>query len=438
VQFVCWDAETRARHPQGGKDVFRKIALQRHAGGDFDDAAENVGGHPVFECGSGVKCQRQLRQLRDQFLVGLLIIHQFRLAVRPLHQGIPERPTREAGGMAHEVVQRHRAPRRFELQCALAVRLVGCFHADFEPLELGQVARHGVRQGERAAFEQPQCGRHRDGLGHGGNPKDGIGPQRPAAGAVGVTEHIEPRDPAVAHDQNRRAGDHAVRHFGAERIGEPLQAQRAESCRLRRAKRDAGITQKIMRFPHPVIMAGMDQESPPDNDSSSWRADQANSAPQLQHGLTHERRRRTERRHRIWWSVIYGSFNPRRRRPPRRDDEVRYHSLDWHSPHLMGVAIVILLLCVGDALLTLILLSGGAEEANPVMAPLVGGSVTVFTSLKMTITGLSVIFMVILARYRFMRVLRVELALYGVLMAYVTLIGYELWLLKVQSSVPTW
>lgn len=102
----------------------------------------------------------------------------------------------------------------------------------------------------------------------------------------------------------------------------------------------------------------------------------------------------------------------------------------------MGVAIVILLLCVGDALLTLILLSGGAEEANPVMAPLVGGSVTVFTSLKMTITGMSVIFMVILARYRFMRVLRVELALYAVLMAYVTLVGYELWLLKVQSGLP--
>jgi hypothetical protein len=180
----------------------------------------------------------------------------------------------------------------------------------------------------------------------------------------------------------------------------------------------------------------MDQESPPDNDSSGQHAEQSSSARQAQHGLTHERRRHTERRNRIWWSVLYGSFNPRRRRPPRRDDEVRYHALDWHSPHLMGVAIVILLLCVGDALLTLILLSGGAEEANPVMAPLVGGSVTVFTSLKMTITGMSVIFMVILARYRFMRVLRVELALYAVLMAYVTLVGYELWLLKVQSGLP--
>jgi hypothetical protein len=152
--------------------------------------------------------------------------------------------------------------------------------------------------------------------------------------------------------------------------------------------------------------------------------------------ITRTPRQRTERRHRIWWSVAYGSFNPRRRQPRRRDDDSRFSSLDWHSPHLMAVAICILLLCMADTFLTLILLSHGAEEANPVMAPLVGGSVTVFTSLKMTVTGASVVLMVFLARYRFMRVLRVELALYGVLLTYMTLIGYELWLLKRQVAAP--
>ena len=38
--------------------------------------------------------------------------------------------------------------------------------------------------------------------------------------------------------------------------------------------------------------------------------------------------------------------------------------------------------------------------------------------------------MVFLARYRFMRVLRVEWVLYGVLLVYVGLIGYEIWMLK--------
>jgi len=36
---------------------------------------------------------------------------------------------------------------------------------------------------------------------------------------------------------------------------------------------------------------------------------------------------------------------------------------------------------------------------------------------------------VCLARYRFMRLVRVETALYGVLLGYVCLVGYEFWLL---------
>jgi hypothetical protein len=162
----------------------------------------------------------------------------------------------------------------------------------------------------------------------------------------------------------------------------------------------------------------LDGQSPGDNDLIDRRSETA------------------DRRRKIWWSVIYGSFNPRRRRPPRREDEPRFHHLDWHSPHLMLVAILILLLCVGDAFLTLILLAGGAEEANPVMAPLVGGSVTLFTALKMAVTGSSVVFMVFLARYRFMRVVRVEIALYAVLLAYATLIGYELWMLDAHGGLP--
>ena len=38
--------------------------------------------------------------------------------------------------------------------------------------------------------------------------------------------------------------------------------------------------------------------------------------------------------------------------------------------------------------------------------------------------------MVFLARYRFMRLVRVEVVLYGVLVAYLGLIGYEIWMLR--------
>jgi hypothetical protein len=69
--------------------------------------------------------------------------------------------------------------------------------------------------------------------------------------------------------------------------------------------------------------------------------------------------------------VVYGSFRPRRRRPPRRLDDSRYQAVDWHAAHLLAVAIGILLLSVADAFMTVTLLSGGAVEVNPVMAALI-------------------------------------------------------------------
>ncbi|MGB6310239.1 MAG: DUF5658 family protein [Steroidobacteraceae bacterium] len=150
----------------------------------------------------------------------------------------------------------------------------------------------------------------------------------------------------------------------------------------------------------------------------------------------HERRSRADRRRRPWWSVCYGSFNPRRRTPPRRADELQFQSLDWHSSHLLAVAIGILLLSITDAFFTLALLQGGAAEVNPIMALLVYRNVAAFAALKITLTAVCTVSMVILARYRFMRLLRVEWALYGVLIVYAGLIGYELWMLKGPAAPP--
>jgi len=151
---------------------------------------------------------------------------------------------------------------------------------------------------------------------------------------------------------------------------------------------------------------------------------------------TPERRERADRRLRVWWSVVYGSFNPRRRAPQRRLNQLRYHSLDWHSSHLLAVAIGILLLSVVDAFLTVVLLQGGADEANPIMALFVYRSVAVFAAIKMALTSMGVVFMVFMARYRFMRRLPVGWVLYGVLIAYVSLIGYEIGMLKSSLELP--
>ena len=146
-------------------------------------------------------------------------------------------------------------------------------------------------------------------------------------------------------------------------------------------------------------------------------------------GLNRERRDR-ERRRRVWWSVCYGNFNPRRRSPPRRLCDSGVHFLDWHSAHLLAVSIGILLLCVVDAFLTLILLQRGAVEVNPFMAGLIYRSVAMFAALKMAVTSVGIILMVYLARYRFMRLLQVEWGLYAVLIAYASLILYEVSLIK--------
>jgi hypothetical protein len=71
----------------------------------------------------------------------------------------------------------------------------------------------------------------------------------------------------------------------------------------------------------------------------------------------------TDRRRRVWWSVCYGNFNPRRRSPPRRlSDGQRFYFVDWHSSHLLAVALGVLILSAADAFFTLLLLEGGAAE----------------------------------------------------------------------------
>jgi len=142
-----------------------------------------------------------------------------------------------------------------------------------------------------------------------------------------------------------------------------------------------------------------------------------------------ERRGRADRRRRIWWAVLYGSFKPRRRRPPRRLGDSRFHSLDWHAAHLLAVAVGILLLSVADAFMTVTLLAGGAVEVNPIMALVVYQSAAVFAGVKMAMTGAGVMMMVVLARYRFMRVVRVDVVMYAVLVAYLGLLSYEYWML---------
>jgi hypothetical protein len=147
-------------------------------------------------------------------------------------------------------------------------------------------------------------------------------------------------------------------------------------------------------------------------------------------GRGFERRSRPDRRQRLWWSFFYGSIRPRRRYSGRRTNDGRFQPTDWHGAHLWAVSVGVLILSVVDAFLTVTLMSGGAVEVNPVMAAVMGHDIGVFAGLKIAMTGVCVMLMVFLARYRFMRVVRVELLLYGVLLTYLFLVGHELSMLR--------
>jgi hypothetical protein len=86
-----------------------------------------------------------------------------------------------------------------------------------------------------------------------------------------------------------------------------------------------------------------------------------------------------------------------------------------------------------DAVLTVVLLSHGATEINPVMALFVPHNLLGFVLAKFALTGLGVCVLVACSKMRLFRGVPGEAFLYAALAAYVALILYELQML---SDVP--
>ena len=141
-----------------------------------------------------------------------------------------------------------------------------------------------------------------------------------------------------------------------------------------------------------------------------------------------ERRARNERRRSVLRALWHGNF-ARRRHAPRRTDERHFAVTDWFHPPWLAVAIGILVLCAADALLTLVLISHGASEINPLMDPLVRGSGHSFGYWKIGLTAMGVVILTLLARVRYWG-RAVGTILYVVLAGYAVLVGYELFLLR--------
>ena len=127
-------------------------------------------------------------------------------------------------------------------------------------------------------------------------------------------------------------------------------------------------------------------------------------------------------------SFLKGGITPRRRGGRRADEQ--HLPIDWHEPYLLFLSVMILLLSVADAFLTLTLIMGGAQEANPLLAFILRDHPDLFAVIKMALTGGGVLVLVAVARSRLFRIMRVGVILQGVFVAYVALIAYEWWLLR--------
>ena len=85
-------------------------------------------------------------------------------------------------------------------------------------------------------------------------------------------------------------------------------------------------------------------------------------------------------------SLVYGGNRVLIR---RQEDRERLFFVDQYSPTLFAAIVVILFLCVLDALLTLLLLNHGAYETNPIMAYLLNIGPYTFYFTKYAITTIA-------------------------------------------------
>ena len=92
-------------------------------------------------------------------------------------------------------------------------------------------------------------------------------------------------------------------------------------------------------------------------------------------------------------SLIYGGNRIQIR---RQEDRERIFFVDQYCPKLFIAIVVVLFLCVIDALLTLLLIGHGAHETNPILAYLLDVGPYTFFIPKYAITILAVLGLLIL------------------------------------------
>lgn len=130
------------------------------------------------------------------------------------------------------------------------------------------------------------------------------------------------------------------------------------------------------------------------------------------------------------WSSLRGS----RRNARRAEDRDRHRFVDVYSPTFLLVIVVILSLCVLDALFTLELIRRGAQELNPVMAFFLQFGHLPFLIVKYLLTASGLMTLLILKNCTVWGGrISVKVVLLTFPFLYLILIGYEVFLL---AAIP--
>jgi len=103
---------------------------------------------------------------------------------------------------------------------------------------------------------------------------------------------------------------------------------------------------------------------------------------------------------------------------------------------VLALVLLILGLSALDGVLTIMLISQGANEANPFMALFVPHNLGWFAAIKLALTSIGAAVLVACARMRLFRFIPGEALLYLVVGCYVALVVYELHLLE-NAPLPT-
>lgn len=141
-------------------------------------------------------------------------------------------------------------------------------------------------------------------------------------------------------------------------------------------------------------------------------------------------RRSKDRRQRPTTPLSLGSFNGRRKKSRRAEDGENYY-VDRYGKRSIFFVFLVLALCLLDGFFTLYFIEHGAREVNPFMQLALNYGKIFFLIIKYVLNGFAIVVLLMHKNfYLFKHKLNVRYLAISLIIAYLILVGYEVYLLN--------